>query len=147
MKLKRIFLLLLLVLAIIFGINVMGNQEKPQLKGIHNLKIEPMGENGYRYSGFIQLYNPSIFQLRLSAINLQFELNNKTIGSIQQPVNLNISSKETGNYPFELRFEKTDIDLQNKTSLEAHFKGSFSNTSILSKVNVNIDTTETVTIK
>lgn len=147
MNIKRILLLIILVLAIIFGINLMGSHEKPELRGVHSLTIVPLGENGYRYTGVIEVYNPSIFQLRLSSINLHFELNGKDIGLLQNPINLNISSKETGRYPFELRFNKTDFDIINAPTIEAHFKGSLSNTSLFSKVNVDIDTTETVTIK
>ncbi len=147
MNIKRILLLLILVLAIIFGINLMGSQEKPELKGIHSLNIVPLGENGYRYTGVIEVYNPSIFQLRFSAIDMHFELNNMPIGILQNLINLNISSKETGRYPFELRFAKTDFDITNGPTVEAHFKGSLSNTSLFSKVNVDIDNSETVTIK
>lgn len=147
MNLKRILFLLLLVLAIIFGITEMGSRQKPEFKGIHNLSIVPLGEQGYRYTGWIEVYNPSIFQLRLSAIDLQFELNQNQVGILQNPINLNISSKETGRYPFELRFNRTDFDITNATTFDAHFKGSLSNTSLFSKVNVNIDTIETVTIK
>ncbi len=124
MNIKRILLLVILVLAIIFGINLMGSHEKPELKGIHSLSIVPLGENGYRYTGWIEVYNPSIFQLRLSAIDLQFRLNQKQIGILQNPINLNISSKETGRYPFELRFNKTDFDITNATTFDAHFKGA-----------------------
>lgn len=147
MNLKRILLLVILVLAIIFGINLMGSHEKPELKGIHSLIIVPLGENGYRYTGVIEVYNPSIFQLRLSAVDLHFDLNRKPIGVLQHPINMNISSKETGRYPFELRFNKTDFDITNEQTIDAHFKGSLSNTSLFSKVNVDIDTTQTVTIK
>jgi len=147
MNLKRILLLVILVLAIIFGINLMGSHEKPELKGIHSLSIVPFGENGYRYTGVIEVYNPSIFQLRLSAIDLHFRLNRKPIGILQHPINLNISSKETGHYPFEIRFDKTEFDITNARTIDAHFKGNLSNTSLFSKVNVDIDTTETVTIK
>lgn len=147
MNIKRILLLVLLVIVIIGGINLMGSRQKPEFKGIHNLSIVPLGEQGYRYTGWIEVYNPSIFQLRLSAINLQFELNQKQVGTLENPINLNISAKETGRYPFELRFNKTDFDITNATTLAAHFKGSLSNTSLFSKVNVNIDTIETVTIK
>ncbi len=147
MNIKRILLLIILVLAIIFGINLMGSHEKPELKGIHSLSIVPLGENGYRYTGVIEVYNPSIFQLRLSAVDLHFDLNRKPIGVLQHPINMNISSKETGRYPFELRFNKTDFDITNEQTIDAHFKGSLSNTSLFSKVNVDIDTTQTVTIK
>jgi hypothetical protein len=79
MNIKRILLLVLLVIVIIGGINLMGSRQKPEFKGIHNLNIVPLGEKGYRYTGWIEVYNPSIFQLRLSAIDLQFRTEPKTL--------------------------------------------------------------------
>ena len=147
MKPKRIVLLLLLVLVIVGVVNYMGNQQKPTFKGVSALQVKPMGNNGYRYTGIIEVYNPSIFQLRLSAIDLYFSLNGISVGQITNPINFDIASKATKGFPFEIRFEKNSLEMKANEPVSAYFKGTFSNSSLFSKLSMEIDTTETFSIQ
>ncbi len=149
-------LVIAVFIAALFVATACEGPSKPEFKQMKNVKVTNVSASKVTLIADAELYNPNVFSVQLTGVNLDVSVNKKNAGKVMQTHNIEVPAQKNFSVPVKIDVALKDLsndlfgtllNIAGNRAIDVHYKGYVSIKALEIEIDVPIDAEEQVPLK